>query len=420
MVEIPLSAENNNLYPRHLSHVLIEALADTPVVCLLGPRQSGKTTLARSLDPDRAYVSLDEQNFYHLAIEDPAGFIRGLPDRVTLDEVQRAPGLLTEIKREVDEDRRPGRFLLTGSANLLFLPQVAESLAGRMEIIHLQPLTEAEKVRNPGNFLRVLLEDALKSGIGTEREKSNSLAERLVSGGYPEPIGRTPARARRWHRQYVRSLIDRDVRDVARIRDSNELSRLLELLALRTAELLNASDIARALGLHRETIDNYIAVLERLFLVRRLPAWHNNPGHRLIKSPKIHMVDSGLAAALADYSAADWFEQRDRMGHLLESFVVQQIMALAEWTDPGLRFWHYRDKDGNEVDLVITRGKKTWGIEVKASRTVNRKDGRGLVHLARQCGNNFQGGFLLYDGKDVLPLGAVNLLAVPISKLWEL
>jgi predicted AAA+ superfamily ATPase len=420
MMEIPLSAENNDLYPRHLSHVLIEALADTPVVCLLGPRQSGKTTLARSLDPDRVYISLDEQNYYHLAIEDPAGFIGGLPDSVTLDEVQRVPGLLTEIKRAVDENRRPGRFLLTGSANLLFLPQVAESLAGRMEIVHLHPLTEAEKERKPGNFLRLLLDGALKSGIGVEREEKISLAESLVAGGYPEPIRRTFARARRWHRQYLRSIIDRDVRDVARIKDSSELARLLELLALRTAELLNASDIARVLGLHRETIDNYIAILERLFLVRKLPAWHNNPGHRLIKSPKIHVVDSGLAATLADYTAADWFEQRERMGHLLESYVVQQIMAQAEWTNPDLRFWHYREKDGQEVDLVITRGKKTWGIEVKASSAVNRKDGRGLEHLARQCGKNFQGGFLLYDGKDVLPLGATNLLAVPISRLWEL
>lgn len=419
-MQTPHPPEKIDLFPRTLARVLAEAMTDTPVVCLLGPRQSGKTTLARSLDPDRGYISLDEQNYLHLAMDDPAGFIRGLPERVTLDEVQRAPGLLTEIKRAVDEDRRPGRFLLTGSANLLFLPQVAESLAGRMEVVHLHPLTEAEKERNPGNFLRALLDGALKSGIGTEQNVKVSLAERLVSGGYPEPNRRTPARARRWHRQYIRSLIDRDVRDIARVKDSSELARLLELLALRTAELLNASDIARGLGLHRETIDHYIAVLERLFLVRRLPAWHNNPGHRLIKTPKIHVFDSGLAATLADYTTADWFEQRGRMGHLLESFVVQQLMAQAEWTDQDLRFWHYRDKDGQEVDLVITRGQKTWGIEVKASSSVNRKDGHGLELLSRQCGKHFQGGFLLYDGKDMLPLATANTLAVPLSKLWEL
>jgi len=413
-------AERNEIYPRTVAKVLAEAMADTPVVCILGPRQSGKTTLARSLDPDRRYISLDEQNYLQLALDDPAGFIRGLPDTVTLDEVQRAPGLLIQIKRAVDEDRRPGRFLLTGSANLLFLPQVSDSLAGRMEIVHLHPLTEAEKERNPGNFLRIFLDGALKPGIGTERDMQTSLAERLTAGGYPEPNRRSASRARRWHRQYLQSLINRDVRDIARIKDSSELARLLELLALRTAELINASEIARGLGLHRETVDNYIAVLERLFLVRRLPAWHNSPGHRLIKTPKIHVCDSGLAATLADLTAADWFEQRERMGHLLESFVVQQIMAQAEWTDSDLRFWHYRDKDGKEVDLVITRGKKTWGIEVKASSAVHRKDVRGLELLAARCGKHFQGGMLLYDGKDVLPLGTQNILAAPISKLWEL
>lgn len=413
-------SERIEIYPRTIARVLAEAMTDTPVVCLLGPRQSGKTTLARSLDPDRGYVSLDEQNYLHLAMDDPAGFIRGLPETVTLDEVQRAPGLLTEIKRAVDENRRPGRFLLTGSANLLFLPQVSESLAGRMEVVHLHPLAESEKERNSGNFLRVLLDGALKPGIGTELDVNVSLAERLIAGGYPEPNRRIPSRARHWHRQYLRSLIDRDVRDIARIKDSNELSRLLELLALRTAELLNASDVARGLGLHRETIDHYLSVLERLFLIRRLPAWHNNPGHRLIRTPKIHVIDSGLAATLAGYTAADWFEQRQRMGHLLESFVVQQIMAQAEWTDPDLRFWHYRDKDGNEVDLVITRGQKTWGMEVKASSSVNRNDGHGLELLARRCGKHFQGGVLLYAGKDILPLATADMLAVPLSKLWEL
>jgi len=289
-----------------------------------------------------------------------------------------------------------------------------------METVHLHPLTEAEKERNPGEFLRLFLDGALKPGIGMERDIRASLAERLIAGGYPEPNKRSAFRARRWHRQYLQSLIDRDVRDIARIKDSSELARMLELLALRTAELMNASDIARGLGLHRETVDNYIAVLERLFLVRRLPAWHNNPAHRLIKTPKIHVIDSGLAATLADLTASDWFEQRERMGHLLESFVVQQIMAQAEWTDAGLRFWHYRDKDGQEVDLVITRGRKTWGIEVKASSAVNRKDGRGLELLAARSGKQFQGGILLYNGKDVLPLGTQNMLAVPISKLWEL
>ena len=411
---------SRSLFPRSLEPVIREALADMPVVCLLGPRQCGKTTLVRQLAPDRAYISLDEHNYHQTALADPAGFVASLPDAVTLDEVQRAPALLPAIKNVVDQDRRPGRFVLTGSANLLMVPTVTESLAGRMEIAQLHPLTESEKARAPGRFLSDLLNGAIEPGIRQEATpEAQSPQDRLVAGGYPEPLTRTPVRSRQWHRQYLRSIIDRDVRDVARVRDAHELSRLLELLALRSAGLLNTSNLADTLGLDRSTVNHYVAVLERLFLVRRLPAWHRNPAKRLIKSPKVHLLDSGLATTLADLTAYDWLGRRDRMGHLLESFVVQQLIAQATWTEPDLRFWHYRDKDRVEVDIVMTRGQKTWGIEVKAARTLAPGDGKGLVRLADRCGADFQSGVLLYAGRDCLPLADKRMLAVPLCELWE-
>ena len=396
--------------PRSLAPALREALTDTPVVCLVGPRQSGKTTLAEHLAPERAFVSLDEHNYRRAAEGDPDGFVAGLPPAVTLDEVQRVPVLLVAVKRAVDRDRRPGRFLLTGSANPLLAPTVTDSLAGRMETAQLHPLTESEKARRPGGFLHALLHGAFEPAIRANDVATageQTLPERLVAGGYPEPLRRTAGRARQWHRQYVRGIIERDVRDVARVRDAHELGRLLGLLALRGAELFNASRLAGDLGLRRETVDHYVAVLERVFLVRRLT------------SPKVHLLDSGLAATLAGLRADDWHSDRSRIGHLLESWVVQQLVAQATWTDPDLHFWHYRDKDQVEVDVVVTRGRKTWGIEVKASGAVTRNAGRGLARLADRCQEDFVAGIMLYAGRDILPLGDRRLLAVPLSELWE-
>ena len=409
-----------SLFPRLLAPVVRVALTDTPVVCVVGPRQSGKTTLVQHLAPDRAFFSLDENNYYQTAALDPSGFVAALPDAVTVDEIQRVPALLPAIKRAVDRSRRPGRFLLTGSANPLLVPTVTESLAGRMEVVQLQPLTEAEKERKNGRFLTALLQGALKPTIRPETTTVGpTLAERLVAGGYPEPLTRSSVRARQWHRQYLRSIIERDVREVARIKDARELARMLELLALRSSQLFNASNMASDLGIHRETVEHYVSVLERLFLVRRLAAWHRNTAKRLIRSPKVHLLDSGLAATLADLTVADWLNNRGRMGNLLESFVVQQLSAQAAWTDPELRFWHYRDKDRVEVDVVITRGRKTWGIEVKAAASVTSRDGRGLARLADQCGKDFERGILFYDGRDIFPLTDKRMLAVPLSELWR-
>lgn len=410
-------------YPRGMAATVRTALADTPVVSLLGPRQCGKTTLAKSLDPERGYVTLDEDRYFQLATHDPDGFIDRLPGRVTLDEVQRVPALLKSIKRAVDQDRRPGRFLLTGSANLLLLPGVSDSLAGRMEVVTLHPLAEAEKNRGGGDFLGRLLAGELRWEAIVAEEGAMltpGMPRRLIEGGYPEPLTRSPERARQWHRHYVQSIVERDVQDIAKVKDGNEVRRLLEILALRTGTLLNASGLSKDLGLHRGTVDHYLAVLERLYLVRFLAGWHRNSAKRLIKAPKVHLLDSGLAAALAGFTSEDWLHRRQDMGRLLETFVVQQFHAQAGWTDPDLRFWHYRDKDQVEVDLVITRGDKTWGVEIKASRSVHPADGKGLDRLAAQCGRDFQGGCVLYDGPDILPIPGSRHVAVPLAKLWDL
>ena len=409
----------DSILPRGIRHALAEAMKDTPVVCLLGPRQCGKSTLARTFDADRLYLSLDDGNLLTAATKDPGGFVAQLPDSVTLDEVQRVPELLLAIKRAVDENRRPGRFLLTGSANLLQLPHLPDSLAGRMECLYLYPLAEAEKSGSAGAFLARWLDGDLSDNrLREDSMAPSSLPGRIVAGGYPEPQGRGPVRARQWHRQYLRAVIDRDIHDVAHVRDSSEVARLLEMMAHQTANLLNTSSLASDLRLDRQTVERYIVILERLFLVRRLAPWHRNSAKRLIKSPKIHLVDTGLAASLAGISSGDWIHRREKIGHLLESFVLQQLIAQAGWTDPDLRFWHYRDKDQVEVDVVLTRGSKVWGVEVKASATLQSSDANGLRRLAAQAGKDFQGGIVFYDGASILQLDGPKILAVPLELLW--
>ncbi len=406
--------------PRAIAPVLRDALADTPVVCLVGPRQSGKTTLVRHLNPGRRYLTLDERNYRRAAQEDPEGFVVSLPDFVTLDEIQKAPALLSAIKVSVDRDRRPGRFLLTGSANLMQLPTVSESLAGRMEIQTLHPLTEAEKAGNRGGFLEALLDGTLGPGLPQAPAGwTTDVPERIVAGGYPEVRRRKPHRARSWHRNYTRQLLARDIRDVARIRDWLDVERLLELLAHRPGATLNVSRLANGLRLRRETVRRYLAVLERLFLIRRLPAWSPIGGKRVIKAPKVHFVDSGLLSTLAGRTASDWLDNRSAMGGVLENFVVQQLLAEGSWTDPDLRFWHYRTRDGAEVDLVITRRRRVWGIKVKASRTVEPRDARGLQHLAAAAGNAFAGGVVLYTGDGCFRLGHPRIHSAGLRALWE-
>ncbi len=407
------------LFPRFLKPKVAEALKDTPVVCILGPRQVGKSTLCRQLAPERHYLTFDDQTTLTAARLDPTGFIQSLPQYVTLDEVQRVPELLLAIKAEVDRNREPGRFLLTGSANLLLLPKVKESLAGRIEILRLQPLTEAEKESTQPDFLPRLLSQTLAPSITTTQQEISGLAERICAGGYPEANARTPQRARQWFQQYLNTIIQHDVNDIANVRNEDELQRLAELLALRTGSLLNVNSIATDLQIRRETADRYISILEHLFLVHRLPPWHSNQSKRLIKAPKLHWTDSGLVAALNNLKAKDWTDRSTHFGPVLESFVVQQIRAQADWLDEPVRFSHYRDKDQVEVDLVIEKGRDVWGIEVKKAATIQAKDGEGLKRLASQAGENFKGGALIYCGSNALPLGMPHCVAVPVDWLWR-
>jgi predicted AAA+ superfamily ATPase len=409
------------LYPRFAEPALLEALADSPVVLIHGPRQCGKTTLARRVGARAgyAYRSFDDPVTLAAAGADPVGFVADLPERCILDEVQRVPALFTSLKAAADRSRRPGRFLLTGSANVLFVPRLADSLAGRMAILRLHPLTQAELAGRRPTFL-----DALFAGRFPARpwgRLGRELAERVVAGGYPAALARAKAgRRAAWYRDYAESLVQRDVRDLARIAALDALPRLLALAAGQTARLLNVSDLASPFQVSRPTIKDYVTLLERVFLLEQLAPWHSNRLSRLVKTPKLHVGDTGLAAALLGLDAESLAADRGTLGPLLETFVYQELRRQAAWRGDDIRFHHFRDKDGAEVDIVLERGGRTVaGIEVKAAATVTAADFRGLRKLKEAAGARFAAGVVVYDGEASVGFGEA-LHAVPVRALWAL
>lgn len=408
------------LHKRLAEPALVEALADSPVVLIHGPRQCGKSTLARMLGDKRgyAYQSFDNDVTRSAAVADPIGFVDGMPDRVILDEIQRVPELFTSIKASVDRDRRPGRFLLTGSANVLLVPKLADSLAGRMAIQRLHPFAQCELTGRSSAFLDHLF-TAKFPGRRLTRLR-DELPARITAGGYPPALARPEGRRRdNWYRDYIDTLVKRDVRDLARISALDALPRLLRMAASRTAQLFNLSDLASSFQLSRVTIGDYVTLLEHVFLLERLPTWHSNRASRLVKTPKLHLGDTGLACGLLGLDAAVLAADRAQLGPLLETFVYQELRRLASWHERSHDFYHFRDRDQVEVDIVIERGAaQLAGVEVKAAATVTATDFRGLRKLRDMAGNRFVAGVVLYDGETCARFGE-GMYAVPLRMLWE-
>lgn len=413
--------------PRHVVPRIKESLADTRVVLVNGPRQCGKTTLVRQLAEGMSYVTLDDPAMLTLALQDPVGLVRQF-DRAVIDEVHRAPRLMLALKMSVDEDGRPGRFLLTGSANVLALPQIADSLAGRMEVHTLLPLSQAELQRRPNDFLQRAQNQewplehpswVTPTVAGSASEKGSAdRVEHVLAGGYPEMRQRaTNARRQAWARDYIRTLMERDVRDIAQIEHLSQMPLLLNVLATQCGQLFNASQNGAQLSLNIRTLEKYLTILERLFLVQRLPAWSRHEANRLIKTPKLHFLDAGLQAALTRLSAPLLLTERTRWGTTLETWVYAELRKAIALSPEPWYLSHYRDKDQVEVDFVLEDPlRKIIGVEVKAAATVLPQDFKGLKRLQAQAGSDFITGIVLYDGTRALPFGD-RLWAVPLSAL---
>lgn len=407
-----------SFYPRTIEPRIAEALQDTPVVLLTGPRQAGKTTLVRQIAEKQGlrYLTLDDELALLSAREDPVGMIRSV-DRVVIDEIQRVPQLLLAIKKSVDQDRRPGRFLLTGSANLMALPTVADSLAGRMETLSLLPLSQSEIESCPTNWM-----DAVFAGRILQRAKpalDDDLIERVLRGGYPEAILRVSAKRRfAWARQYIDAIIQRDVRDVAGIDKLDQLPRFLRALAQMAGRMCNYSQLGGQVGLDGKTASRYVGVFERMYLLKRIDVWSRNRLNRVVKTPKLQFIDSGLLAALLDLTDEEVRQDRTRFGNVLETFVFSELLKHATTADGDYRLMYYRDADKFEVDVAIENSAgKLVGVEVKATATIKESDLRGLKKLAGIAGEQFKMGVLFYDGTETMPLGD-RIWAAPLSTLW--
>ena len=407
-------------YPRNLAPRLREALRDTPAVLIHGPRQSGKTTLARTVGEPRGYryFSFDDEAVLAAARNDPVGFVSSLPAKAILDEVQRASEIFTSLKAAIDQRRTAGRFILTGSANVLLVPRLADSLAGRMGLLRLHPLAQCEIEPARPRFINALLAGRFRTGI-VER-LGLGLAERIVAGGYPAALARrSAARRGAWYRDYVETQIQRDVRDLARIHSFDSLPKLLAIAAAHTATLINVVDLATPFQQTRQTIHDYITLLEHVFLLERLPAWHTNRLSRMVKRAKLHMGDTGVACALLGVGAAALDKDRTTLGPMLETFVLQELRRQASWRPTPINFFHFRDRDDFEVDIVLEQGQSAVaGVEVKAAATVTEGDLRGLRKLRDTAGNRFTSGVVLYDGSATIAFGE-GLYAVPLRALWE-
>jgi predicted AAA+ superfamily ATPase len=405
-----------SLYPRHLDALLRESLQDTPAVLVNGPRQCGKTTLVRQFEGEMAYFSLDDPALLAAVRADPLGFVKRL-DRAIIDEVQRAPQLLMALKLVIDQDRRPGRFLLTGSANLMALPQIADSLAGRVEILTLLPLSHSELARRPNTFL-----SQARAQTWTLMPPSAlapvDMTQQVLAGGYPEMQQRTtPARRQAWARAYMTTLIERDIQDIAQIDQTSQVPQLLSIAAELSGQLMNLSQIGGQINLNAKTVDKYLGILEKLFLVRHLPAWSRNELSRLIKTPKIHFLDAGLQSTLTRLTPELVVTQRTRFGATLETWVFGELLKLLSITPETWFLSHYRDKDQVEVDFVLESPlREIIGIEVKAAASVQLSDFKGLRRLREIVGPQFVTGIVLYDGTQALPFGD-GLWAVPLNQL---
>lgn len=407
------------LYPRFIKKSMTSALMDTPVIMIIGARQTGKSTLMKELISQYEsgeYITLDDVTNLTSARNDPYYFLSRLKTPAVIDEIQHAPELFLSIKMLVDENRKPGHFLLTGSANVLLLPEIADSLAGRMEVFTLFPLSVGEIIGQKTGLISTLYQSNSFDHLPKPQFSVEELIQKVFNGGYPE-IQKRHNRDRQlaWFQSYINTLIQRDIRELANIEDLTRIPRLLSLLVTRSSSLLNFAELSRSTGLPASTLSRYFTLLQTLFLVHTLPAWSTNRGKRLIKSPKLFINDTGILCYLLGIEKEAIINNPHLWGDILETFVITELLKQSSWHLPQPRLYHYRTISGLEVDLVLEMPDgKLVGIEVKASQKVTLNDFKGLKSLHDDVGEILKYGIVLYTGERIVSFGE-RFYAIPLS-----
>ncbi len=405
---------------RNVRPTVVEALTEARAVCLLGARQSGKSTLARAIserEHPAEYLTLDNDATRRSALEDPTGFIAGVSGPAVIDEVQRVPDLMLAIKERLDTNNERGQFLLAGSANILTMPSIADALPGRVDYVRMWPFSQGELNGRRETFIDRLLAGELPH-IDDAEVGRGAYAAQIVAGGFPDARDRGARGRARFFTSYVSTILGRDLQDVASVRDTAGVERLLRIVATRSAGLVSSRGVAGELGVDHKTVAARTRILEELFLVWRLQPWHVNLGSRQVKTPKIYMTDTGLLTHLMNIDAKGIVQSSTLAGPIVETFAAMELARQCDWAESPASLFHYRDKQQREVDVILELGSEVAGVEVKTAASVAAKDFAGLRHLRDKLGNRFKAGVVLYTGKRTLSFGD-RLAAVPLCGLWS-
>ncbi len=408
---------------RKITPKILDALNDTPVVFLNGARQTGKSTLVQWIAKHKypaQYISLDDLNILATIKESPQTFLNSIRGPIIIDEVQKAPELFPVIKLLVDRDRKPGRFILTGSANVLLLPKISESLAGRIEILSLWPLAQSEMESGPENLIDNIFSAGWMENFATIEYEREEILRRMCTGGYPEALVRKrKERLKAWFNSYLLTIIQRDIRELAHINGLTALPNLISLLAARSTSLFNFSDFSRVTGIPQSTLKRYLSLFEMTFLLLKVRAWSPNLGKRLLKTPKILLNDTGLLCYLLHLDVNELKTPNPFIGPVFENFVIMELMKEISWSKVKPQLYHFRTTSGIEVDAILENHKnQVIGIEIKSKSVLTKSDAKGLSYLKETLKDKFLKGIIFYTGDHVLPMEE-KIFAVPIAAIWK-